>query len=479
MMEVFATKIPLKEQITRNDILQLISTWLTESPHYNIDHISYNGIDEYFEEKYNSTSLSILSTQLDNKTILATRFENIEESNVWETDCIYCEEIEDETNKITKSFFITLSCSSHDFSDSLPYQHKPHIIKMLFDKNYCDDSGCFPITNQAIFVNIDNVELCAKVFNGDIAFELPLIYISYNKAIKNHYAVDYNYLAKELSGIAVVLVETDRSISQKLQGFTNGTNIYGGYVGIYFPGNKTKETISFYDFIHDKRLYRKECANAIIAKLNKAILYNNSFSLSWAKLSADYHRKILLAKQNDQTDPSLEEYIQCFDAENERLKGEISALRDELNRKNSIIELLQKKNDPSSSVVLQIGNLEEFFIDEIKDCILSILHCAQKKIPTDTRSYDILSAILNNNSKSNIGTELFNSIKKALSEPLPQRRKSLDRCGFTVTAGSHDKIIFHENKYVFSLSNSPSDYRDTINFYQDIMKRINVYKDLF
>ena len=51
-MLVFTTKIPLKSDVTAENIYTLIKQWLTSSPHYNIFDITYS----FEEEKVLNTS---------------------------------------------------------------------------------------------------------------------------------------------------------------------------------------------------------------------------------------------------------------------------------------------------------------------------------------------------------------------------------------------------------------------------------------
>ena len=74
----------------------------------------------------------------------------------------------------------------------------------------------------------------------------------------------------------------------------------------------------------------------------------------------------------------------------------------------------------------------------------------------------------------------MNSIKDALFEKSIEKRRSLlERCGFAVEKGAHDKLVFYNPKYAFSLSNSPSDHREGENLFSDISKRINITRKYF
>ena len=52
--------------------------------------------------------------------------------------------------------------------------------------------------------------------------------------------------------------------------------------------------------------------------------------------------------------------------------------------------------------------------------------------------------------------------------------------GFTLEedGGSHYKLIFHEPRYMFTVSKTPSDHREGKNLYSDICKVLDVTKKI-
>lgn len=62
---------------------------------------------------------------------------------------------------------------------------------------------------------------------------MPVVYITRDYWGKN--AVSPLYLAQQLSGMAHVIDEETPKFTQRLRIDTNGNNVYGGYVGLYFP----------------------------------------------------------------------------------------------------------------------------------------------------------------------------------------------------------------------------------------------------
>ena len=40
-MLLFSTRLPLKESVTKEDIIELIREWITGSPHYGFENLEY------------------------------------------------------------------------------------------------------------------------------------------------------------------------------------------------------------------------------------------------------------------------------------------------------------------------------------------------------------------------------------------------------------------------------------------------------
>lgn len=471
-MDVFVTKIDLAGFVTKEKLWDLIKKWLINSPHYGISEINYSG-QEAFTQDYQSASVSVINTEIDNQNILAVRFINNEEENTWKTDCIFTE--------FDKSIRIRLSCESSNYSSVLPKLHKPYIIKMLFDEGFCNANGQFPITDSPIKLSFADLQNCGKMMKGEYKTCLPSVYVSYNSFNSDHYAVDVKVLALKLSGIAHVLVEPNKEFSNRIKEVSAVNNAYNGYIGIYYPGTTYKEILSYRNFYKDGKLDKQDFAFFIRETVQQAALnYANVADLTWDKIQIIYHRK-KYHEQEDltvQKENEMDEFISAFDEENKRLRERIQSLTEQLSARNAQIESLKKKYDDDNVLsILKGSSLIDYFPNEISDCIMTILEQSKSKIPANTRSAEILNTILENNPLARHGEYLYKEIRTALREKsIEGRRKMLEECGFTIKRASHDKIIFHDDKYTFSLSNSPSDYREADNMYSDIMKQINIYK---
>jgi len=100
------------------------------------------------------------------------------------------------------------------------------------------------IKEEPYYFKNEDIDLAAELINGDLDCRLPIIYISVYKNKK--YLLSKNAiaeLAKELSGIAHVVVEPNRDFSLELSELTNNLNVFKGYIGIYWANGDGRNII--------------------------------------------------------------------------------------------------------------------------------------------------------------------------------------------------------------------------------------------
>lgn len=507
-MDIFVTRIRLQNQVTKENIWELVCEWLKKSPHYNITSIDKYYFDEVFSQDFGCTRIDVLNYTLNNQNNFACRFKNNEENNTWITDIIFT----DFGDK--KEISIRLACENTVYSSDLPKQHKPHFIKLLFEHNYCYQDDVLPTIADPIFIKQDDLQLCAEIIRGERPTLLPVVYISYDSHNNKHYSVNPQVTAKSLSGIAHVLIEPDKDFSLALKNETSKKNAYNGYVGIYFPKTDYREIISLENYYKQGQIDAKALSYEIGQVVIQALInHSNTLDWTWERLQLEYHKvkfaeqQLILEEENKKfqdilsetksdnqelisridslteqlknKNNELNEFIDEFDKENEKLKEKIVALNSQLDNKSAQLESLKQKHN-NDSLILSKNDLQDFFVDEIKDCIINILMQAKDKCIKNSRPYDILQNIVDSNPLSNHGKKIYQQIEEALNEKsLKARRSKLEQCGFSVSVGSHDKMYFHESKFSATLANSGSDCRGAENQYHDIKKSINVYIKLF
>ncbi len=487
-MDLFVTSIALKKELTKKEIYELIKKWIIDSPHYAIKDISYQN-EEYYEKRFENISIEILNKYLLNNDYFAVRFKVIENDNEWRTDCIFSK------SKDNCKLAVKVSCQKNSFSGQLPKVHKPHIIKMLIENKYCDEELPVRIEDEPFFLSDKDDVKCGKIMTGELNTPLPVVYVSIDSYCKNKYWVDLNKLAIKLSGIAHVLVEPNKEFSKRLRTLSGDNNAHNGYVGVYFPGERIKQIVSYKDYLVRGKINEQSFMERILEIIQHSLLnYSNNALITWEKLQVEFHKSKLMRQQEasseaekeytallheaDQENLEYKNLLEATGLERKELEDKVSSLQSQLvglEKQNSI---LKDKLENTQLGIITKGEIKEFYIDEVKDCIISVLKNALAGLNRKSRKYVIIDSILKNNKITGEGEKIFREIKDALQcKSNNELRRRLEKCGFVCVEGAHDKyLFFNDPKYTMLVSKSPSDYREAQNLYSDIMKLINIYK---
>ena len=168
------------------------------------------------------------------------------------------------------------------------------------------------------------------------------------------------------------------------------------------------------------------------------------------------------------------------DAECERLRNELQGLYGKM----AILEgMAGRKVGQEDSIPIRVPEVEEYYIDEQHDLIISILQEAKRSYCTPgTRADELLDGILAVNELTGEGKELFDRLKTILfrnKNITDSDISDLRALGFEVSrrSNNHFKLVFRgDSKYTFTLSSTGSDGRGMKNSYSDISNHISVYK---
>ena len=153
---------------------------------------------------------------------------------------------------------------------------------------------------------------------------------------------------------------------------------------------------------------------------------------------------------------SVDNEIAELQKENEELNQKIRNLQSENNVYKSTFN--KSKNNP----VLNYGNEEDYYPNEIKEFVLEELSKSLVGIQRDTRRYHIISDVIEQNEYTGILREKKEKIKQLLknySGLNPKLEQNLKELGFTVIAEKdHYKLIYKDDaRYTFTMAKTPSD----------------------
>ncbi len=466
-MRILSTKLPLKDDVTKEQIYQTIIRWLKENK-------PCKAAVEKFEQAGNKDDVRIVEGYVTLETLtgkrneiqyLAVRLTHIYKEQAWETELLYGESVTE------KSVTIHVHCSG----DTTLFK-KPPIVRTEIIRAFIADglvkNGKLPIQATPISADYDMLDYLATIMNTRYDQPIPMVYVS-KIFDSSGYNADIEKLSRNLAGIAYIVAEKSGDLASHLKERTNGNNPYNGHIAIYYSNGKVdrlrQSDIAVYGAA-DSRIFA-DVISAVTAQVDKD-------APTWQQLYTD--------KMAADTE-LLEDYMSCYDTLEDKLKAakeKISALTEEnaiLRNKNDSLQAALTASGIEESIITK-SPVTEFFEGEQHDLLVTVLKEAAARCGGfDTRQYELINSLLENNEYVGNGRETNEVVKRVLSsgEQLSERDiAKLERVGFKLISDkNHYKIVYRGNeRYWFTISKSPSDRRSGQNNASDIIKRLSVYQ---
>lgn len=484
-MLLFSTILEINKKLTKDDFINLVIEWNQKGhPESVISGIKWNGERNIrFEDENKSLEIQ----EYRNKNIIAVRFEKREANGaVWDTDYIMNFSEMRMAVRLDRSYIEeALNIDTKFFT--------PFFISLLIDRGYILQDGDFEVQRTPLIINEENLDLIVSVINGTAKYKLPVVIIS--KTFYDEDPVDVNKLAKELKGVAHVLVQESNDTNHKLKELCNGNNEYYGAIGIYHPNpaighrrylyrmsegfdrilsDKVTKTVMQYsnsqmvgllytwfgvnNAILQDRLLRKREENAEAEAGRRTALYELLALKSDLNQTKESIRKEALGEAKEEADKILED----FEEDMKKKDAEIERLTSELQKKEYEISWLKAKLDSMTEIpVLIAGNEDDFYPGEVKDFVLSAVKKELCATESGTRRYDVLKDILEANSYKAIGERKADEVKRILSNysgMTPKLKRELEDIGFIFDKSDHQKVKYYgDGRYTIIYASTPSD----------------------
>lgn len=469
-MKYFATGFFLKKGTTSKDVINKCLTWISESPHTRFIPAQFDMHRDYNDE-FNLNSederISLISHCNDQLHMHCFRYLKIDTSHTWITDISINEYINDGNLWVQiQSDFLT-----QDVVYKSPNPKPPLIVIKLLDAFSGGNDDIFEINIEPVYLEDkeEDIELASKIVNSLTKNRIPVVYVS---ARYNYYEHAYNLiperLARKLSGLAHVVVEPEDAVfSTKLKHQVNARNVYGGAIGIYWPDG---QEISIY---RRGKLNAKEFESLIYDEITKATTSLIPLKkCGWDEINNIKIKQsiIKLKKQGNSSD----ELISLIDTDNTRLENENRELQSKVDTLESRIKILQEKKPSQGDLYLNTGTEDDFFDGEILEYLVKTLERSLTSIRKDTRHHHIITELVKSNPHENKMNELDKKLKQALNGYKEMDKKvscTLTEIGFDIDMENrkHNKITYQgDNRYVYFLSTTGSDYRGSLNAYSAI-----------
>lgn len=154
-----------------------------------------------------------------------------------------------------------------------------------------------------------------------------------------------------------------------------------------------------------------------------------------------------------------------------QLKRKIASLERQLAVQREI-------NQKTSGANLLRAGQKDLYPGEQLDFLISVLKQIQVRCPQDSRAFDIIESLLEENRPAGIGLEILKTVERILKKGLPSSASdiaSLTSIGFSYTPSrKHPKLRFHE-KYMVVLPGTTGDrQRSNKNAMTEISKCIAI-----
>ncbi|MEX5498384.1 hypothetical protein [Pseudomonas syringae] len=457
---------PLDKTVASEDVFRECINWILDSPFTEFaeeDLSTLPNMEDFSCEKGHERIEYSLSQTPD---LFVSSLRYIKSTNIarWTTEI--STRVESDGHWVN----VVASIDTATALNEAPKVNKPLIIIRLISRFGGADDGGVPISINPILLeeNSYGLEIAKAVINSNNTCALPIVYISSSN--NNRHSVIPERLARALSGMAHVVVEPSRSFSHLLRKDVSSRNVYGGVVGIYWP--KGGGVTLFRRESKDIKNFEKDIFNTISEALSVLILPRKC---SWEEVIHVKNRNAIEdMKREGLSATEANEIVSLYETELSEKKENIFVLNCEIDRLVALLRLRESKTPVQGGILIDTGDEEDYFDDEILGVILSaIKDYVRKSARPNSRREHILGAVVGNNSIEDQHEQKTRILKEVLRDYREMNKKvrdTIEKLGFSITAdGKHWKVTYqNDERYTYVLPKTASDYRGGLNAAADI-----------
>ncbi len=356
----------------------------------------------------------------------------------------------------------------------------PLFIRLLIEKGFVVNDNDLPVLMTPHLIDFENISILTEVINGTKFYDLPVVYVS--KTFSNNIPIDVDKLAYALKGVAHIFVQEDLGTNTFIREQCNSTNEYNGAIGIYYQSDvvKHKRFLNYKYF--DPTITRQNIVKEIINFTNQQSidpLYTWDgvlTSLLRDRFESQKFKRTKAERTKEETEELLDSFSNDFDElteENGRLRSSISELESEL----AFYRDAFNNKTVNDSGFLSSGSEKEFFQDEKKEFILSVLSDSLVSIKDNTRKKHIIQDIIQQNNSEDVLSKKREEVKRLITDYsglTGKLKQDLKQLGFTISdEGKHYKLTyFDDNRYTITMAKTPSDGRAGKNNVSEINNKV-------
>lgn len=501
-MLVFSTKLPLQNNMTQEQCLELFFKWIAGSKYYDVEMSDFDKYDKSshkdFDFKNNRVKILIRHYKDDNIELSAGRLISYEIKEIWTTDCIFYDE------NGNKYVLIQTSRDRSGYNERKTDPKRPFILKTLVQNGYCRNDAGVPVGKDSLSAE-KYYSFCRDAMLGKSKNCIPVVYISskYTRRFETQRAElveDYvpnlaKDLSYELGGVAHVFLEETRDTANRLRIDTNNKNVHNGTIGVYFPGAQKPYKFRMDDSDDNYNDVKNKIITFIWDALSEHLSSLNKYT--WEHIiSLQYSQK--LDKKENLHDKEFKEFYEEYEtlreerngwqAECEKVKKELKEKKKELSKINAKLQNnswnKNKAAAKSENAFYRLGNDKELCEGEANDMLFNILSYVKDKYPTESHAYAMIESMLEANPRIGKMSKILEETERILGRAHKLTKAeitSLEGLGFVVTSdGAHHKMLLNEDaRYQFSVSKTPSDSQSGgENLMSEIRRKLDVERKI-
>ena len=462
----FSTNLCVSEELTNEKFIDMVFDWLNGSPHYSFENLIWNKQNDYFN-KSNDDKQTINISRYDKEDTVAVHLINRDNQVIWTNDYILT------TKNKNRILSVQLYSETEKITDKFPKEfNRPYLLKKIITDGFGGLDNGLKICDRFTYIEEDNIELISDIINSKVEYMMPIVYVS-TSFFDGKHKVNCSELAKDLAGVAHVLVEKNYRTSQLLKELTGGKNPYNGAIQIYYGKDYSNRIIP--SFYKNGNQIRYEISNAVYSRL---ILGKIDDSLSWNKIQYNH---LQLKNKEDKDLIELSENILKDTEENlKNAKLRIEDLEDEVSRlklKVQSFEYSYNKDENKKTAVFLETQEVDLYEGELNDIVLNLIKQEIDKMCSDPnqkerRKFHVLNSLLQQNAISHNPEQIIENIKNAIgnnNDLTRNQKRALCENGFEIIDGDHYKLTYKgDQRYNFTLAKTSSDYRSKDNFLSKI-----------
>lgn len=470
-MQYFSTEFPLRRHTSREELLAECLNWISDSPYtsFTQEELTSQKSKPDFRVSNKSETIDFDSATSERYQVFSLKYTKRSETVQYVTTISFL--IMNTSEEVWAS--VKSICEYIGIVNELPPIKKPVIIIRLIDRFGGGLDGDLLVSHEPTLLSEDENgrELAINTSLGNLETRLPIVYVSCGYDLKHRVIPDR--LARSLCGLAHVIVEPSRKFSHTIRKPCNSQNVFGGVIGVYWPGGQGVKTYRYdKNWTPKVKDFELEILSDICALLSKRMPLAEC---SWGGVK-DAKNKAAIERLRKEG-ASDREMLELYENEVERNKCQIEELGKEKSRLESLIRSSQNRNPVQGGIVISGGDEEDYYQNEILGVIIDALCEYRQRVHENSRRLHIIDSLLKSNTADRNHEQISREIKDGLrgyKSMTPKIRSLLERHGFQINDDRrHYKIVYKsDERYSYILPKSGSDYRGGLNAGSDIVKII-------